>query len=385
MSNFLWKIYLSRFFDSFILIGVLFSLFFSQQGLDPFQISILISIWSLTTILTEVPFGVLADTYFRRNLLIIGLMLRAIGFGFWIMGGFVNFAIGFVLWGLKNTLTSGTLEGLVYDELSYYKKEGEYEVVNGKMSAFFSLGLFLSAIFGGVVAHFSFQLVIIASIAASLLAALILSTIKSVKSVESTGEVNYWSTLSHAMREIRSSKNIIYVISFICIIFAAFGAMDEYWALVYAKLNLSESTVGILVALVYGIGSVAGYSIKLFNKAPKYLGYVLIATGAIFYLIFGLTRSVVLLPIVFFGIYLFQIASIKLEAELQHHITSHQRSTISSIKSLLFELVYMGYVLLFGFVGSQYGILATPVVAGAILLVSITIIPLLSPKKVGNP
>ena len=84
--------------DSFILIGVIFALFFSNHGLNPFQISLLISIWSLTTIITEVPFGVLADTYSRRNLLIIGLLLRAVGVSFWMMGGFVNYVIGFVLW-----------------------------------------------------------------------------------------------------------------------------------------------------------------------------------------------------------------------------------------------------------------------------------------------
>jgi len=41
---------------------------------------------------------------------------------------------------------------LVYDELAYYKKEDLYEEVSGKMGSAFSLGLFLSAIFGGLVA-----------------------------------------------------------------------------------------------------------------------------------------------------------------------------------------------------------------------------------------
>ena len=289
MKNFLWKIYISRFMDSFILIGVIFALFFSNHGLDPFQISLLISFWSLTTILTEVPFGVLADTYSRKNLLILGLVLRAIGFGFWMMGGFVNYAIGFVLWGLKNTLTSGTLEGLVYDELAYYKKEDLYEEVSGKMGSAFSLGLFLSAIFGGLVAQISFSWVLVASIITSLLGALILSTLKSVKAVQSTGEVNYYQTLRNAVLEIRTNSTILYVIAFICIIFAAFGAMDEYWALIYNHFNLSESIVGVLVALVYGIGMVAGSTVKFFGKG-KYLGYILISIGSVIYLLLGLTK-----------------------------------------------------------------------------------------------
>jgi hypothetical protein len=44
----------------------------------------------------------------------------------------------------------------------------------------------------------------------------------------------------------------------------------------------------------------------------------------------------------------------------------------------------MAYVLLFGFVGTQYDIMATPVVAGSILLLSIIVLPLLHKAKVGE-
>lgn len=381
MNNFLWKIYLSRFLDSFILIGVIFTLFFSQHGLNPLQISLLISIWSATTILTEVPFGVLADIYSRKNLLIIGLLLRAIGFGFWMMGGFVNFAIGFILGGFKGALTSGTLEGLVYDELAYYKKEDLYEEVSGKMSSAFSVGLFLSAIIGGMVAQISFNYVLIASIITSVLGAIVLSTIKSVKAIQSTGEVNYYNTLKHALLEIKKNPILLYVITSICIIFAAFGAMDEYWALVYAKFNLNETTIGFLVALVYGLGTIAGSTVKYFKKSSRNLGYILMAVGAVFYIIVGVSQKLWLLPLAFVAIYVFQIASIKLEAQLQHNISSSQRSTISSIKSLLFEFVYMAYVVLFGFVGTRFGILSTVYVAGLVILIGMGVLRCVKPKE----
>lgn len=316
------------------MIGVIFTLFFSEHGLDPLQISYLISIWSITTILTEVPFGVLADTYSRRNLLVLGLILRAVGFGFWMMGGYVNYAIGFVLWGLKNTLTSGTLEGLVYDELAYYKKEDLYEEVSGKMGSAFSLGLFLSAIAGGFVAQLNFSWVLIASIATTLFGAFVLMTLKAVKAVQSTGEVNYYHTLKQAILQIKNNTVLLYVIAFICIVFAAFGALDEYWAIVYAHFNLNATAIGMLIALVYGLGTIAGSTVKYFDKSSKTLGYILMTVGAVLYVFVGVSQALWLLPLAFVAIYLFQIASIKLEAQLQHNISSSQRSTISSIKSL---------------------------------------------------
>ena len=69
--------------------------------MNPFQISILISIWSATQLLLEVPLGAVADKYPRRNLLIIALLIHAVGFVFWLKGGFIFYAIGFILWGFK--------------------------------------------------------------------------------------------------------------------------------------------------------------------------------------------------------------------------------------------------------------------------------------------
>jgi len=381
MHSFLWKIYLSRFFDSFILIGVIFALLFNQNGLTPLQISTLLSIWSITTILTEVPFGVLADTYPRRNLLIIGLLIRAVGFGFWMMGGYLNYAIGFVMWGLKNTLSSGTLEGLVYDELAYYKHEDTYEEVNGKMSSFFSAGLFFSAIFGGLVAQINFQYVLLASIVTTVISALILTTIKSVKSVRSTNETNYYSTLVNALKEIKGNKLLIYIIVFNCIVFGAFGASDEFWSLIFEHLKLNATIIGFLIAAVYGLGSIAGYTIKYFQRLSLNSGYLLIIVGAICYLVLGITKSMLFLPLAFLGIYLFQVTSIKVSSLLQKHISSNQRSTVSSIQSLAFELAYMGFILILGYYGTKFGVMSVLVTTGVIIAVSTLLLTAFQPKS----
>lgn len=370
MNPFLTKIYLYRFLDAFKLIGVIFALFFSQSGLNPFQISLLITIWSVTTIVTEVPMGVFADTYSRRNLLVMGTVLLAVGLGFWLRGGFTNYAIGFVLWGLKNTLTSGTLEAFVYDELVAFQKEKLYEKVSGKMSGAFSFGLVLSAIIGGIIAQIGFTLVIVASIVTTLLAGVVLLTIRQVKAIQSTGETKYYSIVKLAVQQIRNNPSLLTVIMFICIVFAAFGASDEYWSLIYEHSGLNVSIIGVLVAVVYGISSLAGYTIGLFERLNTVVFYCFVIGAGILFMIFGIGQMIILLPLAFLGIYLYQVASIKLEAEMQRHIASSQRATISSIKSLLFELTYMGMVLLFGFVGKQYGVMMILPVVGVIVIFS---------------
>ena len=370
MQTFLTKIYLYRFLDAFKLIGVIFALFFSQSGLDPFQISLLISIWSVTTIILEVPMGVFADKYSRRNLLIIGLVINAIGFGFWMMGGFINFAIGFVLWGIKNTLTSGTLEAFVYDELAAFKQEDQYEKVSGRMGGVFSIGLVASAIVGGLVAEISYNWVLVASVFTTLLAAAILMTIRQVKVVQSTGETKYFEIIKQAVYQIRNNPALLSVILFICVVFAAFGASDEYWTLIFEQLKFNPRGIGILVAGVYGLSALAGYTTHYYKQSLKALPYGLVLISGLLFILLGFSKSIWLLPLAFMAIYLYQVASIKLEAEMQSQIKSSQRATISSIKSLAFELAYMGFVLLFGFAGGQLGVISILPIVGVVAIVT---------------
>src|SRR5262249_44564357 len=113
------KIYLYKIFDNFMLIYALYAVMFAQRGgLDTFQISVLFIIWTATGIVFEVPTGALADKYSRRGILAMGEIIRGLGYVTWLVWPtFWGFAIGFVGWGIGESLDSGTFQALVYDEL----------------------------------------------------------------------------------------------------------------------------------------------------------------------------------------------------------------------------------------------------------------------------
>ena len=67
----------------------------------------------------------------------------------------------------------------------------------------------------------------------------------------------------------------------------------------------------------------------------------------------GLSKTIVLLPLLFLGIYLIRVAEIQLEAKMQHHIRPHERATMTSMKSLVFELVYVAIILLLRIYGKD--------------------------------
>lgn len=385
MDSFIWKMSVYRFLDAVKLIGVIFVLFFAHNGMNPFQISILISIWSITSFLLEVPLGTVADKYSRRNLLIIALLVHVVGFIFWLKGGFIFYALGFVLWGFKNALVSGTQEAFVFDELKVHGKESLYEKVNGKLESAFWIGITVSAVLGGLVASINYNLVIVFSIVTTLLAIVALLTIKSVKPTRSTGEVKYFDVLKEAITEIKTNTTLWGIIAFFCLIFATYGAADEYWALIYQALGLPVAIVGIFVAIGYGFFTLAGWTLHLFdNDKIRGREHYLLLVSAVIFILAGLLKSFISIPLIFLAMYIFKIAHLKFDAKFQYAIKSDQRATVSSLKSLIFEFVYMGFVLMFGFTSEKIGITSMMYILGVLLAVWLAVFKVFLPVSLNK-
>jgi MFS family permease len=102
-----------------VLLYPVYALLFADAGLSTGAISSLFAIWSIVAFLAEVPSGALADTWSRRHLYALGALLTGLGYALWIIWpAYPGFALGFVLWGIGGAFASGTLEALVYDELT---------------------------------------------------------------------------------------------------------------------------------------------------------------------------------------------------------------------------------------------------------------------------
>lgn len=384
MNNFVWKISLYRFLDSFKLIGAIFTLFFQQSGLNIFQISILIAMWSATQLILEVPMGVVADKYSRRSVLITATLMLAIGFTLWLKGGFIFYGLGMIFWGVRNALTSGTFEAFVYDELQRAGSEKEYGKVNGRLEGITNLGFMFSAVLGGLIAQYSFNWVIILTILTSIFAALILFTTKSAKAIKQISELKYLTVLKNALAEIKSNHLIFFIILFISLTFGVSGSADEYWPLIFNSVGISTIFVGTLMALEFGVFALAGYTFHYIDQKIKVKNWnlILIIISGVLFILFGIGKSLLFLPLVFIASYLLKLSLVKFDISLQHAVSSNQRATVLSIKSLTFEIVYLVSLLFFGFISNKFGVLLVLYIWGvAIIILTVIYILFLEWKR----
>ncbi len=78
-----------------------YALLFADSGRSTAEISSLFALWSITSVVLEVPSGILADATSRRLLLAVAPLLTASGYALWIFApSYAAFAAGFALWGL---------------------------------------------------------------------------------------------------------------------------------------------------------------------------------------------------------------------------------------------------------------------------------------------
>ncbi len=335
--------------------------------MSPSQISVLIAIWSITQLILEIPTGIIADKFSRRNVLIAALLFVALGFTFWLKGSFLFYAIGMVFWGVKNALTSGTFDAFVYDELKTQNQHEHYETINGRTESAFWVGVACAAVLSTWVASINFNFVIVSSIITSFLGIAVLLTIQSVRPVKELGERHYFVVLKEAVKEVLHNTTLLEIVLFMCLVFSIYSAADEWWALLYQSFGIPLPLIGVFIAVGYGLFAIAGYSLHLFKRV-KNGEYVFLILSSILFIIAGIGKSIPFILLVFLGIFIFKIADFKFNAKFQHAIASNQRATISSLKSLLFEFIYMLGVLFFGFTSSKLGMHSILYFMGGIMI-----------------
>ncbi|GAB3840221.1 hypothetical protein GCM10029963_08480 [Micromonospora andamanensis] len=166
-------LYAYAFLTDLVLLYPVYALLFADTGLSVGQISSLFVIWSLASIVLEVPSGAWADATSRRRMLCLAPLCTAAGFALWTLApSYPAFAAGFVLWGAGGALASGATEALVFDELDRLGAADRYARVIGRARTAGTVAVLGSIVLAAPVLGFGgYPAVGAASVAACLLAA----------------------------------------------------------------------------------------------------------------------------------------------------------------------------------------------------------------------
>ncbi|HVQ44466.1 MAG TPA: MFS transporter [Candidatus Saccharimonadia bacterium] len=360
-------LYVYSFLDDFILIYPLYQLMFVAHGLSVAQISWLFVIWSAVSIVVEVPTGVLADRFSRKNLLAVGQVIRAAGYGMWLLvPNFWGYAAGFVLWGIGGALHSGTYEALVFDELKLVGQEKQYVRVNGRLASVFLVGQLIAVTLAAAAIGLGYNGVLVLSIATVLVTAVVAYNIPEAPRQEETADTGYFAELAEGVREAVKNPAVLRIIMLSGFIVAIFGSLEEYTPIFFQAAGASLQTVPLLEAalvLVTATASALAHRVehlgtRLFMLLLAVAGVCLLASEG------GHGAGGIVLVVAFFG--LMKLLEVIFDGQLQHSIKGRMRATITSVAGFGAELLSIGIYLAFGAVAETRGTFAAFGVFGAV-------------------
>ena len=246
--------YAYKFISQCLPIYAFYTILFIERGLSINAVAVLIALWSAFAIVFEMPSGILADRWNRRNMLVLSAVLQGLCFVVWYFSHtFSMFAIGFVFWGMSGAFVSGTEEGLIYDNLKSDGREEDFTKIYGKARFFGNAGILAGIASAGVIASFiSIGAIALISAAICFTNAILASFLREKNyyaqrtDKESGG---YLETIKEAVSLFRGSKLALISVLFL-VLFASLGDyLDEFDALIINDFQLNTIWVSVILTV----------------------------------------------------------------------------------------------------------------------------------------
>ncbi len=137
--NNITKLALVFFFSNLYFYSPIITLFYQQRGLNMLQINSLQGIVLGTIFLTNIPTGVFADKYGRKNAMILAMLLQLISVIFFLFAhGYLSFIVICIIAGLANSFLAGTVSALIFESLKNENNENDMQKAVGLKVAFAS-------------------------------------------------------------------------------------------------------------------------------------------------------------------------------------------------------------------------------------------------------
>ncbi len=139
-----------RFFDAF------FILFLIEKGLPYTQIGILYAVREIFINIFEIPSGIIADTYGRKNSLIASFVAYIVSFYvFYLSNDFWLFMIAFLLFGIGDAFRSGTHKGMIMNYLKLNNWENQKINYYGHTRSWSQKGSAISSLVAGLIVFYN--------------------------------------------------------------------------------------------------------------------------------------------------------------------------------------------------------------------------------------
>lgn len=384
MDRNILSLYIIKFSKWFSFVMPILVLFYEENGLTLQDIFILKSIYSVVAVGFELPSGYLADTWGKRNCLLLGCVIF---FGGYLTYSFTETFLAFVfaeiLLGMGQTFVNGTDSALLYNTVAAHKKDYLYMRYEGRLTMVGNFSEAVAGILGGLLAVLSLRFPFYAQ------AVIAFSGIPAAFMLkEYGGRVVRSNALPEIIRILKYSlftnRQLACNIAFSGIIGAATLTMAWFVQPILIQLETPVSFYGIIwTGLNLAVGTAAWYSDKIeqfFGSARMSILILVCISGGYVLLAFHLA-SYSLLGILLLFYLVRGFATPILKGYINQLTLSEMRTTVLSIRNLIIRLMFAAIAPFAGWISDTRGIQSALLYIAAIITIPGMVVFILSRKK----
>ncbi len=236
---------------------------------------------------------------------------------------FLLFATGFVFWAIAGAFTSGTEEGLIYDNLKSDRCEESFTTVYGKAQFYANAGTIVGIASAGIIASFisveSIALISAAICFGNVLFALQIREKNFYSERLSEEHTGFFETFKKAGTFIIGSGVALVSILFLVFFASIGGYLDEFDALIIIDFQLSEIWVSAILTVRFvfiALGNILAPMVQKKISSIRQI-FLLNALACIFLIIFSVIWNHYVIPIFALSFMLMAITEILFVNALQ--------------------------------------------------------------------
>ena len=360
-------------FTSYFGITSFWILFFIQNGLSLLQIGLLESIFHGTSLLCEIPSGMLADRFsYKTNLYlarlasIVSSILILFGQGsFWI------YAIAMMINAWSYNFDSGTSTAFLYDSAVEAGQKDRYLQISSFLSGVAEVTRTLGTVVAGFFIHGALAWTYLIAIVLSLLSILLIFLMKEPES--KSGERNHL-TIKRILEVVKQEWQEKPVLFYWMFTYQLVGTIMCMFYFYYQQKisDLVSWQVSLIMLIGSGFNLLAVYLASQIGKKwnSNQVFPILVALTGLSLLLVGLKTPFAYLSVYLLTNALYAVYQPIYYNDLQAYLPSSVRATMLSINSMMFSLSMIVIFPLTGWLIDTCGFVAVFLVLGLITLFS---------------
>jgi MFS family permease len=368
MQN-IWKLRFFCFFQSLIPAYVIERLYWEQRGMTVADVVYTEIIYAITILILEVPTGILADQWKRKNMMIISATVGCLEFFLLLYASsFWHFALVVCMAGISYSFQSGSVNALLYETLAENNQTIQFEKELGLLEVCQLVAAIIAAFCGSLLAnYYPFEINYWLSFISTILAfGFSIYFVEPKINQTPTQKPSLWVYTKEALSFFRKRPKLMWMISTGMILGASFNFIEEFWQLYVNAISIPIFYFGIFSAICMLLQIPGNLFVPwLLNKFQPSSIFILIQ----FIFAFGLSYIALIqhfssLIVLFLLFFVSSITMPIVTGHLHHQIESSKRATMDSFQSLGENIVIMvmglgfGYICSIGDIFDGFGFLA---------------------------